>query len=65
MDWAHNQVTCSRPGGIGTMLLSSQLYRDAGLAGLLRHNAAGPTASGSPFIASPRCPMPSPETVLN
>jgi solute carrier family 25 (adenine nucleotide translocator) protein 4/5/6/31 len=36
------------------MLLSSQLYQEAGLAGLLRHNAAAPASPAFPCIASPR-----------
>jgi len=40
-------------------MLTSQLYREAGLAGLMRNSATGPAAgsSAAPFIPSPRCSL--------
>lgn len=41
-------------------MLNSQLYREAGFAGLMRNSATGPAAGSfipSPFIPSPRCDL--------
>jgi hypothetical protein len=66
-DRNHTSGTWKGARDIGTMLLSSQLYREAGLTGLLRQNVAAPASPAPAFIASPRCLVPptlSPRTAV-